>query len=153
MPDILIIDDEKAIRKTLMEILSFEGYKLDEASDGEEGLKKFREKNYDVVLCDIKMPKLDGLEFLQKAGEVNADVPIIMISGHGTIETAVEAVKQGAYDFISKPPDLNRLLITIRNAMDKTNLVAETKVLKRKVSKVQEMVGSSTPIQKIKETI
>lgn len=153
MPDILIIDDEKAIRKTLSEILSFEGYKIDEASDGEEGLKKFKEKSYDVVLCDIKMPKLDGIEFLQKAGESNGDTPIIMISGHGNIETAVEAVKKGAYDFISKPPDLNRLLITIRNAMEKNSLVTETKVLKRKVSKVQEMVGASTPIKKIKDTI
>ncbi|MFT3674563.1 MAG: sigma-54 dependent transcriptional regulator [Chitinophagaceae bacterium] len=153
MADILIIDDEKAIRKTLIEILSFEGYKLDEAADGEEGLKKFREKTYDVVLCDIKMPKLDGIEFLQKAGEINPDTPIIMISGHGNIETAVEAVKKGAYDFISKPPDLNRLLITIRNAMEKTTLVTETKVLKRKVSRVQEMIGGSAPIQKIRETI
>src|SRR4029077_17025146 len=131
----------------------FEGYKIDEASDGEEGLTKFRERNYDVVLCDIKMPKIDGIEFLQKAGETNPDVPVIMISGHGTIETAVEAVKKGAYDYISKPPDLNRLLITIRNAMDKTNLVAETKVLKRKVSKVDEMIGDSGPIIRIKETI
>src|SRR4249919_2743729 len=153
MSNILIIDDEKAIRKTLSEILSYEGYKIDEAGDGEEGLKKFREKEYDVILCDIKMPKIDGIEFLERAKESNVDVPVIMISGHGTIETAVEAVKKGAYDYISKPPDLNRLLITIRNAMDKTQLVAETKVLKRKVSKVQEMVGSSAPIQKIKETI
>jgi two-component system, NtrC family, nitrogen regulation response regulator NtrX len=153
MADILIIDDEKAIRKTLTEILSFEGYKLDEAADGEEGLKKFKDKSYDVVLCDIKMPKIDGLEFLQKAGEINADTPIIMISGHGNIETAVEAVKKGAYDFISKPPDLNRLLITIRNAMEKTSLVTETKVLKRKVSRVQEMIGTSDPIQRIKDTI
>src|SRR6516225_2675969 len=153
MSNILIIDDEKAIRKTLSEILSYEGYKLDEAGDGEEGLKKFREKEYDVVLCDIKMPKIDGIEFLEKVKELNTDIPIIMISGHGTIETAVEAVKKGAYDYISKPPDLNRLLITIRNAMDKTSLVAEARVLKRKVSKVQEMVGASTPIQKIKETI
>jgi len=153
MSNILIIDDEKAIRKTLSEILSYEGYKIEEASDGEEGLKKFKEKAYDVVLCDIKMPKLDGLEFLDKAREANPDVPVIMISGHGTIETAVEAVKKGAYDYISKPPDLNRLLITIRNAKDKTNLVAETKVLKRKVSKVEEMIGESGPIVKIKETI
>lgn len=153
MSNILIIDDEKAIRKTLSEILSYEGYKIDEASDGEEGLKKFKEKSYDVVLCDIKMPKLDGIEFLDKARETNPDVPVIMISGHGTIETAVEAVKKGAYDYISKPPDLNRLLITIRNAMDKTNLVAETKVLKRKVSKVEEMIGESGPIARIKETI
>ncbi|MBL7724130.1 MAG: sigma-54-dependent Fis family transcriptional regulator [Chitinophagaceae bacterium] len=153
MADILIIDDEKAIRKTLTEILSFEGYKIEEAADGEEGLKKFKDKTYDLVLCDIKMPKLDGIEFLQKAGEVNADVPVIMISGHGNIETAVEAVKKGAYDYISKPPDLNRLLITIRNAMDKSSLVSETKVLKRKVSRVQEMIGESAPIKKIKETI
>lgn len=153
MADILIIDDERAIRKTLTEILSFEGYKLDEAADGEEGLKKFKEKNYDVVLCDIKMPKIDGIEFLQKAGETNPDIPIIMISGHGNIETAVEAVKKGAYDFISKPPDLNRLLITIRNAMERSSLVTETKVLKRKVSRVQEMIGGSAPIQRIKDTI
>ncbi len=153
MADILIIDDERAIRKTLSEILSFEGYKIDEAADGEEGLKKFKDRNYDVVLCDIKMPKLDGLEFLQKAAETNPDTPIIMISGHGNIETAVEAVKKGAYDFISKPPDLNRLLITIRNAMEKTTLVTETKVLKRKVSRVQEMIGDSAPMQKIRDTI
>jgi two-component system, NtrC family, nitrogen regulation response regulator NtrX len=153
MAEILIIDDEKAIRKTLSEILSFEGYKIEEASDGEEGLKKFKEKTYDVVLCDIKMPKLDGIEFLQKAGEANNDVPIIMISGHGNIETAVEAVKKGAFDYISKPPDLNRLLITIRNAMDRSSLVTETKVLKRKVSKVPQMIGNSAPVKKIKETI
>ncbi len=153
MTNILIIDDEKAIRKTLTEILSFEGYKIDEASDGEEGLKKFSEKSYDLVLCDIKMPKLDGIEFLEKAKMVNADIPIIMISGHGNIDTAVEAVKKGAFDYISKPPDLNRLLITLRNATEKQDLVAQTKVLKRKVSKVQEMVGVSGPIQKIKDTI
>jgi len=153
MAEILIIDDEKAIRKTLTEILSFEGYKLEEAADGEEGLKKFKEKNYDLVLCDIKMPKLDGIEFLQKAGEINPDIPVVMISGHGNIETAVEAVKKGAFDYISKPPDLNRLLITIRNAMDKGSLVTEAKVLKRKVSKVQEMIGESDPIKKIKDTI
>jgi two-component system, NtrC family, nitrogen regulation response regulator NtrX len=153
MPTILIIDDEKSIRKTLSEILTFEGYKLEEAADGEEGLRKFREKTYDVILCDIKMPKIDGLDFLQKAVEINPDVPIIMISGHGNIETAVEAVKKGAYDFIQKPPDLNRMLITIRNAMERNNLVNETKTLKRKANKVQEMIGESAPIQKIKETI
>ncbi|MBC8034464.1 MAG: sigma-54-dependent Fis family transcriptional regulator [Chitinophagaceae bacterium] len=153
MSNILIIDDEKSIRKTLGEILSYEGYKIDEAGDGEEGLKKFREKSYDVVLCDIKMPKIDGIEFLERSRESNADVPIIMISGHGTIETAVEAVKKGAFDYISKPPDLNRLLITIRNAMDKTSLVTETKVLKRKVSKTPEMIGDSSSIKKIKDTI
>jgi two-component system nitrogen regulation response regulator NtrX len=153
MATILIIDDERAIRKTLNEILGFEGYKIEEAADGEEGLKKFQSAAYDVVLCDIKMPKLDGLEFLTKATSINPDVPVIMISGHGTIETAVEAVKKGAFDFISKPPDLNRLLITIRNAMDKTKLVKEAKVLKRRVSKVQEMIGESAAIKKIKETI
>lgn len=153
MPDILIIDDEKSIRKTLSEILGFEGYAVDEAADGEEGLKKFSAKNYDVVLCDIKMPKLDGIEFLEKAKAHNGDVPIIMISGHGNIDTAVEAVKKGAYDYISKPPDLNRLLITLRNAIDRTHLTAETKVLKRKVNKTIEMVGESAAIHKIKHTI
>src|SRR6476469_4292062 len=153
MASILIIDDEKAIRKTLSQILSYEGYKIDEAADGEEGLKKLREKEFDVILCDIKMPKVDGIEFLEKSKDINGDTPIIMISGHGTIETAVEAVKKGAYDYISKPPDLNRLLITIRNAMDKSSLVTETKVLKRKVSRVQEMIGSSAPMNKIKDTI
>jgi DNA-binding NtrC family response regulator len=153
MATLLIIDDEKAIRKTLTEILSFEGYKIEEAGDGEEGLRKFKDKVYDVVLCDIKMPKVDGLDFLQKAVEVNPDVPIIMISGHGNIETAVEAVKKGAYDFIQKPPDLNRMLITIRNAMERNNLVHETKSLKRKVLKVQEMIGHSAPIEKIRDTI
>ncbi|HZF63869.1 MAG TPA: sigma-54 dependent transcriptional regulator [Chitinophagaceae bacterium] len=153
MASILIIDDEKAIRKTLSEILTFENYKVEEAPDGEEGLRKFREKVYDVVLCDIKMPKIDGLEFLQKAVETNPDVPIIMISGHGNIETAVEAVKKGAYDFIQKPPDLNRLLITIRNAMERNSLVSETRVLRRKANRVQEMIGESTGIKKIKETI
>lgn len=153
MASILIIDDEKAIRKTLTEILSYEGYKIDEASDGEEGLKRFSEKAYDIVLCDIKMPKLDGIEFLEKAKEINGDVPVIMISGHGNIDTAVEAVKKGAFDYISKPPDLNRLLITLRNAVDKQSLVTETKVLKRKVSKVQEMIGESAPIKKIRDTI
>ena len=153
MANILIIDDEKAIRKTLSEILAFEGHKIDEASDGEEGLKKFTEKTYDVVLCDIKMPKMDGIEFLEKAKQTNADVPIIMISGHGNIDTAVDAVKKGAYDYISKPPDLNRLLITLRNASEKQDLVIETKTLKRKISKVQEIVGESEAITKIKNTI
>lgn len=150
---ILVIDDERAIRNILKEILQNEGYAVDEANDGEEGFKKFTENNYDLVLCDIKMPKLDGNEFLHKATEHNADIPVIIISGHGNIETAVDAVKKGAYDYISKPPDLNRMLITIRNAMDKNTLVKETKVLKRKVSKVQEIVGESESIKKIKATI
>jgi two-component system, NtrC family, nitrogen regulation response regulator NtrX len=153
MSDILIIDDEKAIRKTLSEILSYEGYKIEDAENGEEGLKKIKEKTYDVILCDIKMPKVDGMEFLEKARDISPDTPVIMISGHGTIETAVEAVKKGAFDYVAKPPDLNRLLITIRNAMDKQTLVTETKVLKRKVSKVQEMIGESSSLKKIKDTI
>lgn len=153
MATILIIDDERSIRKTLTEILTFEGYNIDEASDGEEGLKKYRERNYDLVLCDIKMPKLDGIEFLERAKQINSDVPVIIISGHGNIETAVDAVKKGAYDYISKPPDLNRMLITLRNAMDKNNLIAETKVLKRKVGRVQEIIGESPAIKKIKATI
>ncbi|SFE05496.1 DNA-binding transcriptional response regulator, NtrC family, contains REC, AAA-type ATPase, and a Fis-type DNA-binding domains [Chitinophaga sp. CF118] len=153
MANILIIDDEKSIRKTLSEILSYEGYKVDEAADGAEGFKMFKEKQYDAILCDIKMPKMDGLEFLEKAKETNPDIPIIMVSGHGNIDTAVDAVKKGAYDYISKPPDLNRLLITLRNAMDKSTLVTETKTLRRKVNKTQEMIGGSAPILKIKETI
>lgn len=153
MATILIIDDERSIRNVLKDILSNEGYKVDEAADGEEGWKKFSSTNYDVVLCDIKMPKMDGIEFLSKANELNAEVPVIMISGHGNIETAVDAVKKGAFDYISKPPDLNRLLITIRNATDKNTLVKETKVLKRKVGKVQEIVGTSDAINKIKDTI
>lgn len=153
MPNILIVDDERSIRKTLGEILQYEGHKIEEAQDGEEALKMFTAKAYDVVLCDIKMPKMDGIEFLVKAGEINPDVPIIMISGHGTIETAVDAVKKGAFDYVSKPPDLNRMLITIRNALDRNTLSRETKVLKRKVGKVQEMVGESEAIQKIKDTI
>lgn len=153
MANILVIDDEKSIRNVLKDILGNEGYKVDEAADGEEGLKKFSENNYDVVLCDIKMPKLDGIEFLAKASELNAEVPVIMISGHGNIETAVDAVKKGAFDYIAKPPDLNRLLITIRNATDKNVLVKEAKTLKRKVSKTQEIIGESEAIKKIKDTI
>ncbi len=153
MANILVIDDEKSIRNVLKDILGNEGYKVDEAADGEEGFKKFSENNYDVILCDIKMPKLDGIEFLSKATALNAEVPIIMISGHGNIETAVDAVKKGAFDYIAKPPDLNRLLITIRNATDKNVLVKETKTLRRKVSKVQEIVGTSEAIQKIQNTI
>ena len=153
MASILIIDDEKAIRKTLSEILRYEGYKIDEAADGEEGLRKFSNSAYDLVLCDVKMPKMDGIEFLEKSKAINPDVPIIVISGHGNIETAVEAVKKGAFDFISKPPDLNRLLITLRNALDKQTLVRETKVLKRKVGMVKEIIGNSKPINTIKDTI
>lgn len=153
MPTILIIDDEKSIRKTLSDILSYEGYKIEEAADGLEGINLFKRKSYDVVLCDIKMPKVDGMEFLEQAVQVNPDVPVIMVSGHGNIDTAVEAVKKGAFDYISKPPDLNRILITIRNALDRTTLVEETKTLRKKVSKTQEMIGQSDPINRIRETI
>lgn len=152
-PAILIVDDEAAIRKTLVEILAFEGYRTEEAVDGEHAFKIFSEDKFDAVLCDIKMPKSDGIEFLKNALALAPDIPVIMISGHGTIETAVEAVKKGAYDFISKPPDLNRLLITIKNALDKGTLVTETKVLRKKISNVQEMVGTSEPIARIKDTI
>lgn len=150
---ILVIDDEKAIRKTLIEILSFEGFTIDEAADGEEGVKKIKENAYDCILCDIKMPKKDGLEVLQIAREERPDTPFIVISGHGNIETAVDAVKKGAYDYISKPPDLNRLLITIRNAMDKKSLVAETKQLRKRISRGYEMIGSSEGMVRVQETI
>ncbi|OJW79058.1 MAG: response regulator [Bacteroidetes bacterium 46-16] len=150
---ILIVDDEKAIRKTLAEILSFEGFGIDEAADGAEAVKKIKENNYDCILCDIKMPKMDGMEVLTVAKEEKPDTPFIVISGHGNIETAVEAVKKGAYDYISKPPDLNRMLITIRNAMDKKSLVAETKQLRKKISKSADMIGASEGMQRIKETI
>lgn len=153
MPNILIADDEKAIRKTLREILEYEGYKVDEAEDGQKAYEMAKEGEYDVILCDIKMPKIDGLEVLDKLKKESNEAQIIMISGHGTLETAVDAVKKGAYDFISKPPDLNRLLITVRNALDKSTLVTETKILKRKVGKTREIVGDSPAIMKIKETI
>jgi len=151
--NILVIDDEKAIRKTLGEILTFEGFTVDEAADGAEGIKKIRESNYDCILCDIKMPRMDGLEVLQLAKEERPDTPFIIISGHGNIETAVDAVKKGAYDYISKPPDLNRLLITLRNAMDKKALVAETRQLRKRISRGNEMIGESEGIKRIYDTI
>jgi DNA-binding NtrC family response regulator len=153
MAAILLIDDEKSIRNVLRDILQHEGYRIEEAADGEQGLQKLAAQPFDLVLCDIKMPKMDGLEVLQQIMQLQPDVPVIMISGHGTIETAVDAVKKGAFDFIAKPPDLNRLLITIRNALDKNTLVKETRVLKKKVQRVQEIIGNSTGIAKIKSTI
>jgi DNA-binding NtrC family response regulator len=153
MPKILIIDDEKVIRSTLKEILEYEKYQIDEAQDGEQGLKMLQEKEYDLVLCDIKMPKMDGLEVLERSAEMEKQPQFIMISAHGSIETAVEATKKGAFDFVPKPPDLNRLLLTIRNALDKKNLVSETKVLKKKLSQKFDMVGESTAIKQVKETI
>jgi len=153
MPNILIVDDEKSIRRTLREILEYEKYTVSEADNGKDGWAEIKSGKYDAVLLDIKMPQMDGLEVLAKAQDFIPDLPIIMISGHGNIDTAVEAVKSGAYDYVSKPPDLNRLLITIRNALDKTKLVTETKVLRRKVSKTREIIGDSPSIAQIKETI
>jgi DNA-binding NtrC family response regulator len=153
MAKILIIDDEKSIRKTLREILEYEKYQVDEAADGVEGLNMVQKDKYDIILCDIKMPKMDGIEVLDKVMALSVDTPVVMISGHGNIETAVEAVKKGAFDFIAKPLDLNRLLVTIRNAMDKSTLVTETKVLKKKVSKTFDMIGESKAIAQIKEMI
>jgi DNA-binding NtrC family response regulator len=153
MPKILIIDDEASIRNTLREILEYEKYQVDEASDGEIGLEMLENNKFDVVLCDIKMPKLDGIEVLERSISSGIDTPFIMISAHGTIETAVEATKKGAFDFIQKPPDLNRLLLTLRNAQDKSLLVNETKTLKRKISKAYDIVGDSAAINQVKETI
>ncbi|MCS6935394.1 MAG: sigma-54 dependent transcriptional regulator [Chitinophagales bacterium] len=153
MPKILIADDEKSIRKTLREILEFESYTVEEAADGTQAFESLKEGGYDCALLDIKMPKMDGMEVLDKLRDTDCDTPIIMISGHGTIENAVEATKKGAYDFIQKPPDLNRLLVTVRNALEKSSLVTETKVLRRKVGKIREIIGESPAIQKIKDTI
>ena len=152
MARILVIDDERSIRSTLKEILEYEGYQMDEAPDGPTALELAAKEKYDVVLCDIKMPLMDGIEVLDKLLIMN-DTPVVMISGHGNIETAVDAIKRGAYDYIAKPLDLNRLLITIRNAMEKGSLIKETRVLKRKVSKTYEMIGESEPIQQIRTMI
>ncbi len=153
MSKILVIDDEKSIRNALLEILEYEKFEVELAENGPEGLEKFSANNFDVVLCDIKMPEMDGIEVLDKIFETGKDVQVIMISGHGNVENAVEAIKKGAYDFIEKPLDLNRLLITVRNALDKTSLASENKVLKKKVSKAYEMVGESEPIQQVKDMI
>jgi len=153
MAKILIIDDERAIRSTLREILEYEDYQVDDIDNGQDGLDLIAKNDYDLVLCDIKMNRMDGLEVLTEGLSIKPDLPFIMISGHGTVETAVEASRKGAFDFISKPPDLNRLLITVRNALDRGSLVIETKVLKRKVSKVRPILGNSQAIAKIKETI
>jgi len=153
MSKILIIDDEKVIRATLREILEYEKFIVSEAQDGEEGLAKLQEEDFDLVLCDVKMPKMDGIEVLEQAMALERSPQFIMISAHGSIETAVEATKKGAFDFIPKPPDLNRLLLTVRNALEKKELVSETKVLKKKLSKKLDMVGESAAIQLVKETI
>ncbi|MGE0087840.1 MAG: sigma-54-dependent transcriptional regulator [Bacteroidales bacterium] len=153
MAKILVIDDEKSIRETLKEILEYEQHEVDLASDGDLGLELFRANKYDVVLLDIKMPKKDGLEILDELIAETNDVPVIMISGHGNIDTAVESIKKGAYDFIEKPLDLNRLLVTIRNAMDRNSLIKETKILKRQVNKTYEIIGESQAIEKVKGMI
>jgi DNA-binding NtrC family response regulator len=151
MSRILVIDDERSIRNTLKDILEYEKYEVELAEDGLKGLEKIKSGEYDVILCDIKMPGMDGIELLGKTGEISSDTPVVMISGHGNIDTAVEAIKKGAFDFIEKPLDLNRLLITIRNAMDKSTLVSETKILKKKVSKKFEIIGKSDAIRKVVE--
>ena len=149
MSRILVIDDERSIRNTLKDILEYEKYEVDLAEDGAKGLEKIKNGEFDIVLCDIKMPGMDGIEVLEKLSEIASDLPVVMISGHGNIDTAVEAIKKGAFDFIEKPLDLNRLLITIRNAMDKSNLVTETKILKKKVSRKYEIIGKSDAIRKV----
>lgn len=153
MAKILVIDDEKSIRNTLKEILEFEGHDVQDAPDGLEGLRKAEQEKFDLVFSDIKMPKMDGLEFLEKIQDMQTDTPIIMISGHGSIETAVEAIKKGAFDFIAKPLDLNRLLITVRNALDRSTLAKETRSLRKKVQRSQEMIGESPAMLRIKEMI
>jgi two-component system, NtrC family, nitrogen regulation response regulator NtrX len=153
MPKILILDDEKSIRSTLREILEYEKFDVEEAKDGEEGLNMLKGNQFDIVLCDIKMPKMDGIEVLEQAKELNIDTQFIMISAHGAIETAVDATKKGAFDFIQKPPDLNRLLLTIRNALERSSLVTETKVLKKRFLKTFDIIGDSEAIQQVKNTI
>ncbi|MFZ1751720.1 MAG: sigma-54 dependent transcriptional regulator [Saprospiraceae bacterium] len=155
MAKILIVDDDKSIRKTLRDILEFEKYEIEEAVDGLDCIVKIKQNTFDIIILDVKMPRMDGMEAIDKIQNISPDTPVVMISGHGNIDTAVEAVKKGAFDFIQKPPDLNRLLITLRNALDKSSLITEKKVLQRKVSgaKVQEIIGESDGIEMIKNTI
>ncbi|MDR6760544.1 DNA-binding NtrC family response regulator [Flavobacterium sp. 2755] len=155
MSKILIIEDEAAIRRVLVKILSEENdtYQVDEAEDGAAGLEKIKNNDYDLVLCDIKMPKLDGVEVLEEVKKIKPEIPMVMISGHGDMETAIHTMRLGAFDYISKPPDLNRLLNTVRNALDKKQLVVENKILKKKVSKNYEMIGDSESINHIKVMI
>ncbi|MBK9565474.1 MAG: sigma-54 dependent transcriptional regulator [Saprospiraceae bacterium] len=155
MAKILIVDDDKSIRKTLKDILEFEKYVVDEAVDGLDCIVKIKQQSYDVIILDVKMPRMDGMEAIEKIQNLTPDTPVVMISGHGNIDTAVEAVKKGAFDFIQKPPDLNRLLITLRNALDKSCLITEKKVLQKRVhsSKIQDMIGESANMELIKSTI
>jgi len=155
MSKILIIEDEAAIRRVLTKILSEESdtYSVDEAEDGLIGIEKIKKEDYDLVLCDIKMPKMDGVEVLEAIKKIKPETPVVMISGHGDLDTAVNTMRLGAFDYISKPPDLNRLLNTVRNALDRKELVVENKLLKKKVSKNYEMIGKSDAISKIKDMI
>ena len=153
MSHILVVDDEKSIRDTLIEILEFEDYTVGQASDGEAGLAYLKQHQVDLVLCDVKMPKMDGIQLLESANSDGISAPFIMITAQGTIETAVDATKKGAFDFIEKPPDLNRLLITIKNALDKSHLIQETKVLKKKINGTIEMIGDSPEINGVKSVI
>lgn len=155
MPKILIIEDEAAIRRVLNKILSEESdtYQVEEAEDGLQGIEKIKNDDYDLVLCDIKMPKMDGVEVLEAVKKIKPEIPMVMISGHGDLETAVNTMRLGAFDYISKPPDLNRLLNTVRNALDRKQLVVENKILKKKVSKNYEMIGNSEAINHIKTMI
>ncbi len=150
---LLIVDDERSIRNTLKEILEFEGHEVSVAGDGAEALQIALSNNFDAIFSDIKMPNMDGVELLEKLTESGVESAVIMISGHGSIDTAVDCIKKGAFDFIQKPLDLNRILITLKNATDKTTLVKETKILKRRVSKIPDIVGESAPIMQIKEMI
>jgi DNA-binding NtrC family response regulator len=149
MPKILVIDDERAIRNTLKEILEYEKYQVELAENAQKALEIIQTSEFDIILCDIKMPDIDGIELLPQLLQVHPDTPVVMISGHGNIDTAVESIKKGAYDFIEKPLDLNRLLITIRNAMDKSTLVTETKTLRKKVNQKYQIIGSSKAINNI----
>ena len=153
MASILVIDDERAIRNTLKEVLEYEKHEVDMAEDGHVGLQMLNDKNYDIVLCDIKMPGIDGMEVLDQIKNSLIDAQVIMITGHGSVDTAVEAIKKGAYDFIEKPLDLNRLMITLRNAMDKTNLITETRALKKRVSQKYRMVVESSTMNDVREMI
>lgn len=155
MPNILIIEDEAAIRRVLVKILTEENknYQVKEAADGLQGIELIKEQDFDLVLCDIKMPKMDGVEVLEAVKKIKPEVPMLMISGHGDLETAVQTMRMGAYDYISKPPDLNRLLNAVRNALDRKELIVENKKLKKKVSKNFEMIGESDAISLIKQTI
>ena len=152
MSRILIVDDEKSVRETLREMLEYEGYEVVEADSGLQALDLFSQQSFDVVLCDIKMPGMDGMELLEKILQ-SYDIPVIMISGHGTIDTAVDAIKKGAFDFIIKPFDLNRLLISIRNAIDRSNLMEETKRLKSKLTKKYALIGESDVMKRLKTNI